>query len=106
MIYPKFTIYKIFHKDRNIQEIYYGSTTHFSRRKSQHKKNTTNKRNKLYNSKLYKFIRLMGGWDMFDMEIVEIYPCDNLMEGKSREQYHIDLNKPSLNSCNSYNLKI
>ena len=106
MIYTKFTIYMIIHKDRNIHEKYIGSTTNFPRRRSQHKKNTTNRRGKLYRTKLYKFIRLMGGWDCFDMEIIEIYPCDNLMEGKAKEQYHIDLNKPSLNSSNSFNLKI
>lgn len=106
MIYPKYTIYMILHKNRNIQEIYIGSTTNFPRRRSQHKKNTTNRRNKLYNTKLYKFIRQFGGWDCFDMEIIEIYPCDNLMEGKSKEQFHIDLIKPSLNSSNSFNLKI
>lgn len=94
----------IFHKDRNIHERYIGSTTNFSRRRSQHKKNTNNRRGKLYRTKLYRFIRQFGGWDCFDMEIIEVYPCDNLMEGKSKEQYHIDLHIPLLNSCNSYNL--
>lgn len=106
MIYPKFTIYRILHKDRNIQEIYYGSTTNFTRRRSQHKKNVNNKRKRLYHCKLYKFIRMFGGWDNFDMEIVEVYPCDNLIEGKAKEQYYIDMYKPSLNSVNSSNLNI
>lgn len=102
----KILIYKIFHKDRNIPEEYYGSTNNYSRRKSQHKKNTTNKCKKSYHRKLYKFIRLMGGWDNFVMEIVETLECDNNFECKAREQYYIDLYKPTLNCHNSFNLKI
>ena len=102
----KIYIYKIFHKDRNIQEIYIGSTNNFSRRKSQHKKSVTNRCKKSYHRKLYKFIRLMGGWDNFDMEIIEEYECDNDIDAKSREQYYIDLHKPSLNCQNSYNILI
>jgi hypothetical protein len=102
----KFVIYKIYHKDGNIHEIYIGSTVCFSRRKSQHKKNVNNKRKKSYHTKLYKFIRLLGGWDNFIMEIIEEYPCDNMMEGKAKEQYYIDLYKPTLNSSNSFNLNI
>ena len=92
------------HKNRNIQEKYIGSSVNFSRRRSQHKKNVNNKVGKLYRTKLYRFIRHFGGWDNFDMEILEEYPCDNDMEAKAKEQYYIDLHKPELNSCNSYNL--
>ena len=48
----------------------------------------------------------MGGWDNFDMEIIEEYECDNDIDAKSREQYYIDLHKPSLNCQNSYNILI
>ena len=102
----KFIIYKIYHKDANIHEEYYGSTNNFSRRKSQHKKNTTNKRKKSYHRKLYKFIRLFGGWDNFHMEIIETLECENDLECRAREQYFIDLYHPSLNSQNSFNLKL
>ena len=106
MKYSKFVIYMIRHKNRDIRELYIGSSTNFARRRSSHKKNVTNRVGKLYQTKLYKFIRHFGGWDNFTMEIVETYPCDNDMEAKAKEQYYIDLYKPQLNSCNSYNLNI
>jgi len=89
-------IYKISNLDDD-GIFYIGSTNKFSRRRAQHKKNTTNKSNKKYWCKLYHYIRLMGGWDFFKIEILE--HCDNL---KVREQQIIDDLKPKLNSIKAY----
>ena len=88
--YSKFCIYHIYPKKvnydyypTNIENVlaldhcrYIGSTVNFNRRKAQHRKNTTNKRSKLYNSSLYVFIREMGGFDNFIIEKIIDYPCN------------------------------
>lgn len=98
--YSKFTIYKIYLiKDPSI--CYIGSTINFSRRKSQHKKNCTNRRSKKYNYPLYQFIRSMNGWNEFIMDIIEIYNCNTKQEGLEREKLlikeftaRLNINKP------------
>ncbi len=98
--YKDFVIYKIF--NLLTPEIFYiGSTVNFSRRKSQHKKGTTNKTSKAYHYPLYQFIRVVGGFDYFTMEIYERYPCNSREEGRIREQEIIDLLKPELNMIGS-----
>ena len=95
--YNKFCIYIIKNKNILLKEIYIGSTKNFSSRKSQHKKNTYNKRKKSYHRRLYRYIREHGGWDNFDMEILEYYPCDTIKEGQCIEFDYIDQMKPELN---------
>lgn len=95
--YKNFVVYKIYCLKDEIRDCYVGSTVNFSRRKSQHKKNTTNKTKKSYWRQLYRFIRDNGGWDHFKIEIIERYPCENDLEAKMKEQYYIDKLNPSLN---------
>jgi predicted GIY-YIG superfamily endonuclease len=93
-------IYKIYPKD-DITMLYIGSTNNFSRRKSQHKKNITNKVSKKYKTPLYVFIRSLGGWDNFNCEIVikkEFVSKEEMLE---TEKYYItelnaklNINKP------------
>ena len=93
----KYWIYKITDREKP-SEFYIGSTNKFSRRKSQHIKNSTNKRRKAYWSKLYKYIRGRGGFDSFDMSIVEHGECEDKMFIRTKEQEYIDNLKPTLNS--------
>lgn len=94
--YSKFTIYKIYLiKDPSI--CYVGSTVNFSRRKSQHKKNCTNRCSKKYNCPLYQFIRSMNGWNEFNMEIIEIYPCNTKQDGLEREKELIRVHDAKIN---------
>ena len=88
------TYYKILKKD-NPTILYIGSTINFSRRKSHHKKNVTNKRGKLYHTKLYKTIRDNGGWINFLMEI--IFTVENHPLRWLEEQALISINQPPLN---------
>ncbi len=91
----KNVIYKIY---CNIEDghLYIGSTNNYSARKSQHRKNVTNKTGKKYWCKLYQYIRLNGGWSNFTMEIIEDVPPE--ISIKIREQELIDEHMPSLNS--------
>ena len=81
---------------------YIGSTNKFSARKHKHKKNTTNKRGKLYWCKLYEFIRSKGGWDKFTMTIISEHELDNKIDIRKIEQEIINDKKPLLNSINAF----
>jgi len=95
--YSKTVIYKIFCKDLNITDIYIGSTTDFNKRKNQHKNDCNNENYRKYNIKLYQFIRNNGGWDNFEMIIVEEYSCNSKLEAEIKERYFIEELKSNLN---------
>ena len=98
--YQNTFIYKIVCKDINISNTYVGLTINFLLRKRYHELNSNNSRK----GKLYDFIRLNGGWENWDMIIVEKCCCQNRKEAGIREKYwfeklNADLNKnyPSRN---------
>ena len=72
--YSKSVIYKIqsIHDDNLL---YIGSTTDFTRRKSEHKS-----RHKTKKAKVYEMIRGNGGWDCFNIIVVKEFPCENKQE--------------------------
>lgn len=94
--YDNFTIYSIKNKNDST-DIYIGSTTDFSRRRYQHKKNCYNRCSKAYHYPLYKYIRALGGFDKFDISILEKYPCKTKAEGLEREKTLIAIYKANLN---------
>jgi len=90
-------IYQI--TDKNNEEIFYiGSTNNFSSRKSRHKKNVKNKVGKLYWLKLYVYIRSNGGWENFEMKIIEEHSFENNKLIREIEKKIIDEKKPYLNT--------
>jgi predicted GIY-YIG superfamily endonuclease len=93
-------IYKISDKN-NPEQFYIGSTKCFSRRKSHHKKNVTNKRGKRYWTKLYVYIRQNGGWDNFTMESIQISEYETKHDALKDEQAFINDLKPPLNINNA-----
>ena len=95
--YEKSVIYKLCCKDIHIQEIYIGSTTNFSRRKNQHKTCCNNINGKSYNYYVYNFIREHGGFENWDMILIENYACENKKELEKKERECIELCKSSLN---------
>ena len=78
--YSNSTIYKLCCKDTSIKDIYIGSTTNFRQRKSQHKNCCNNENNKHYNYRLYKFIRENGGFDNWEMFMIEEFKCENKLQ--------------------------
>ena len=70
--YSNTIIYKISCKDETISDIYIGHTTNFENRKLKHKQRSIKG-----STKLYEFIREHGGWDNFEMIILETYTCKN-----------------------------
>lgn len=98
--------YFIYCIKHNNEILYIGSTNNFSQRKHKHKKNTTNKRGKLYWLKLYLFIRENGGIDKFIFEILENGECINKEEIRKIEQKFLDKYNPKLNTKKSFIDKI
>jgi len=95
--YSKAVIYKIYCKDKNITDIYIGHTTCFYQRYRLHKSTCNNENAKGYNIKIYKIIRKNGGWENWDMVIIEKYPCNDIYEAKERERYWIEKESSTLN---------
>ena len=95
--YTKAIIYKLVCKDLNITDCYVGSTTNFKHRKICHKSSCTNLNDKKYNFKIYEFIRDNGGWNNWDLIMVEEFPCDNKLQLHKREREVIETLKATLN---------
>jgi len=96
--YENGVIYKLKHnEDYDDTNIYIGSTCNFKHRKNDHKINCNDVNYKCHNYPVYKFIRDNDGWDEWVMIAIEEYPCDSKKKLETRERYHIDLLRPTLN---------
>ena len=84
--YSKTVIYKIVCNDENIDYLYIGSTTDFTKRKNNHKSNCFNDTKKEYTQKKYIEMRNNGGWENFRMIEVEKFPCNDKREAEKREE--------------------
>ena len=102
--YIKTIIYKIVHNENLESEVYIGHTTDFRKRKNHHKTSCNNKTgiNSHSHYKIYEYIRNNGGWDCFNMSVVEEYPCNSKEEAREREQYWFNHFNPSLNYRKAY----
>ena len=96
--YEKGKIYKLCCKDANITEIYIGSTINHYRRKCHHKHICNNPNSNYYNFYVYQFIRENGGFENWDIVILEEYSAQNKGELSWKEREWIERLKPSLNS--------
>ena len=87
--YSKNIIYKIVCNDLSVEDCYVGHTTDMSKRKYAHKYVCNNENCKGYNYKIYKIIRQNGGWDNWNMVLVEKFPCKDNSEACKREREEI-----------------
>ena len=87
--YNNTVIYKICCKDTDITDIYVGHTTNINDRIRCHKDNCNYPKNKKYHFKVYDFIRNNGGWDNWNIIVLEEYPCNSYTDAliKERELY-------------------
>lgn len=95
--YSKTIVYKLCCKDTSIEDIYVGSTCNFTKRKWEHKSGCNNSKIKSYNIYVYQFIRNNGGFENWDMVMIEEFSCNNKLEKEQKERYYIELLKPTLN---------
>jgi hypothetical protein len=84
--YSKTIIYKIVCNDLNVNQCYVGHTTDMTKRKWGHKSVCNNEKNKGHNHKIYKIIRENGGWDNWNMLLVEKFPCKDKYDACKRER--------------------
>ena len=86
--YSKTVLYKLVHfDDLNDENIYVGYCTNITQRRHCHKKACCNPDDKSYNHYKYQFIRENGGWDQWEMILIEKYPCDDVDQAIARERY-------------------
>ena len=102
--YSKGLIYKLCCKDTSVKETYVGSTTNFTQRKRGHKNacNNPNPNTKGYNLKVYQFIRANGGFQNWNMVLIEYYPCETELELCRKEEYWKQELQASLNSISPH----
>ena len=96
--YSKCCVYKLCCKDPTVESIYIGSTTHVNKRKCDHKKRCLNPNDKEYNSYKYQFIRDNGGWDNWQLIVLEQFSCESKMQKEKKERSYVETLKPTLNT--------
>ena len=82
--YDNTHFYKIVCRDLTIKDCYVGHTTDFKRRKCEHKKHCNSKSLGKHTQLLYIPIRDKGGWDNFDMILIETVQCANVLEARKK----------------------
>tara|TARA_X000000368_G_C22798878_1_gene609341 strand:- start:26 stop:571 length:546 start_codon:yes stop_codon:yes gene_type:complete len=96
--YTKCCVYKLCCRDASVEEIYIGSTTNVIKRRSDHKKRCTNPIYNDHNQYKYQFIRDHGGWDNWNLVVVEEFSCTSKMEQTKVERSYVEKLKPQLNA--------
>ena len=94
-------IYKIVCKDETVKEFYIGSTYNINNRIKEHK---------CYSKKstvtLYKYISDNGGWENFNLIVLETFECNSETKNKViKEQEYINKLNPTLNMKRAYATK-
>tara|TARA_E500000318_G_scaffold83037_2_gene78586 strand:- start:23 stop:643 length:621 start_codon:yes stop_codon:yes gene_type:complete len=93
-IYSQIFIYKIYCKDPTITHFYIGSTCNLYQRTALHK----SKLKQGCNYKLYDFMRNNGGWDNWDIAVIETRNNQTHTEKLNLEKYYFNTFNPLLNS--------
>ena len=89
--------YKIVCRDLTIQDCYVGHTTNFRIRKNGHKTTCNNPNARNHNTYVYSFIRDNGGWDNFDMILIETMKCESKLDAERKERDYIENLNSTLN---------
>ena len=103
--YSKCVIYKIVCNNLDINDLYVGSTTEFTKRKYKHKNSCFNNNYPSYYFKVYDFIRNNGGWHNWTMIEIEKYPCNDGHEARARERYWCEQLNANLNTRTPITIK-
>ena len=91
-------IYKIACRDPAVTEIYVGSTCRVPDRRCEHRSRCNNANDsKRYNLNVYQYIRANGGWDNFELLVVEQIDYTHKHELMLRERFHLEQLKATLN---------
>lgn len=82
----KYMIYEISCNDDAIQQVYIGHTDNFEERMNCHKNNSNNKNAKKIQH-VHVFIKEHGGWNNWNMKIIDTIECEDREDARMREQY-------------------
>ena len=96
--YDKTHFYKIVCRDTSIKDCYVGHTTDFNSRKSKHKSRCSNPTDKKHNYNVYRFIRANGGWENWEMILIETHKCQDVLEARKIERDYKEQLEGSLNA--------
>lgn len=97
MNYENGVIYKIACKDLNIKDVYVGSTAQFENRINHHISVCNNPVSKAYNYYVYDFIRKNGGFENWQILLIEYFACTNRHELQKREREIMEQLNATLN---------
>ena len=97
--YNNSLVYKLVCKDINVKNVYVGSTCSYRLRQNNHKHNTTNPNGKKYNQYVYQIIRLNGGWENWDMVLIERCNVNDKLELLKIERNKMEELNADLNKC-------
>ena len=81
---------------------YIGSSKDFKQRKIEHKSRCNKEDNRLYNIKLYEYIRANGGWDKCEIIPIEEYECETSTQAHIREEYWRREYNANMNTIRAY----
>lgn len=95
--YSKTIIYKICCKDPTITDVYVGHTTDLIKRRYLHKSSCCNPNSNKYHYYIYEFIRNNGGWDNWDVIMIEECNLNNHNEALKKERWWLEELKATLN---------
>ena len=97
--YSKSFVYKLCCKDASVKAIYVGSSTNKVVRKNLHKTRCNNSKVKGHNYYVYQYIRANGGFDNWDLIIVDTFPeCKTSDELITIEREYTEKLQAGLNS--------
>lgn len=97
-----YLLYKICCKNPDIKECYVGSTCDYRARVNRHKYAATNEHDSAHKYKLYKFINANGGWDNWQVSVIEELKEQDVVFVKKREDELIKEYNATLNSTRAY----
>jgi hypothetical protein len=95
--YGNTAFYQIRCRDSSITTTYIGHTVNFKIREQKHKSSCNNKKGPRYHLRVYRSIREHGGWENWEMILLEHRSCRGKAEAEERErelmfQYQTALN--------------
>jgi hypothetical protein len=95
--YSKCMFYRLVCRDPIIKEVYVGHTTSEVDRRATHKTNCNNEKSKSYNLFVYRFIRLHGGFENWELLVHEKRAAEDVIAARLRERHWIEIYKATLN---------
>jgi hypothetical protein len=90
--------YKLVCKDPETKDVFVGYTTNMVQRRYLHKAISSQNINTIKkNKKLYETIQEKGGWDNWDMILIEQCKCDGALDARKKAREHLGKLRASLN---------